>query len=148
MNEQGMKQGMNEPEVIASLMREAEVWAIVGLSNNAERAAYGVAARLQGWGKRIIPVHPSAPVVHGEIGYPDLASAHAAVGKIDVVDVFVNSALAGDVVDQAIKIGAGAVWLQLGVIDQDAAARAAEDGLKVVMDRCPAIEGRRIFAAS
>lgn len=114
-----------------------KTWAVVGLGNNPDRAAFGVAKLLQEKGHRIIPVYPRAEVVHGEIGYKTLAE----VGDpIDVVDCFVNSQLVGAVVDQAISIGAKAVWLQLDVIDHDAIARAQAAGLLTVMDKCPAIE--------
>lgn len=112
---------------------------MVGLGNNPERAAFGVAKLLQGKGHRIIPVYPRAEVVHGEIGYKTLSEIP---GSVDVVDCFVNSTLVGKVVDEAIAIGAKAVWLQLDIIDNDAMARAQAAGLLTVMDRCPAIEYR------
>ncbi|WP_166846629.1 CoA-binding protein [Isoptericola sp. BMS4] len=128
-------------ETVDRLLDSTTTWAVVGLSTNADRAAYGVARRLQQAGKRIVPVHPSAATVHGETGYATLADVPHG---IDVVDVFVRSELAGDVADQAIAVGAKAVWFQLGVIDEDAAARVRAAGLDMVMDRCPAIElGRR-----
>lgn len=114
-----------------------KTWAVVGLGNNPERAAFGVSKLLQEKGHRIIPVYPRAEIVHGEIGYKTLTEIPVA---IDVVDCFVNSNLVGKVVDQAIAIGAKAVWLQLGVIDQEAIERAKLAGLFTVMDRCPAIE--------
>ena len=87
-------------------------------------------------------MHPRAETVHGETGYSSVPDAAFAVGPIDVVDCFVNSRRVGEVVDAAIAVGAKAVWLQLGVIDEDAARRARDAGLDVVMDRCPAIEYR------
>lgn len=118
-----------------------KTWAVVGLSNNADRAAYGVADLLQKKGHQIIPVHPKAQTVHGEQGYASLA---AIPFPVDVVDVFVNSNLAGAVIDEAIGIGAKAVWLQLDVIDRDGLERAKKAGLLAVMDHCPAIEyGKR-----
>ncbi|MFJ7903769.1 CoA-binding protein [Streptomyces sp. NPDC096198] len=114
-----------------------DTWAIVGLSGNEGRAAYRVAEVLQRYGKRIVPVHPKAETVHGEQGYPSL---DAIPFPVDVVDVFVNSELAGPVADQAAAIGAQAVWFQLGVIDEEAYARTRTAGLEMVMDRCPAIE--------
>ena len=95
---------------------------------------------LQTKGRRIVPVHPAAATVHGERGYPTLAAAAAAHGAPDVVDVFVRSDLAGDVADQALAVGAGAVWFQLGVVDEAAAARVRAAGPAMVMDRCPARE--------
>ena len=114
-----------------------DTWAVVGLSTNQRRPAYGVAAVLQRFGKRIVPVHPKAETVHGEQGYPSL---DAIPFPVDVVDVFVNSDLAGPVADQAVAIGAKAVWFQLGVIDEQAYERTRAAGLEMVMDRCPAIE--------
>ncbi|MET9877818.1 CoA-binding protein [Actinacidiphila glaucinigra] len=118
-----------------------DTWAVVGLSNNASRAAYGVAAVLQRYGKRVVPVHPKAETVHGEQGYASLADVPF---PVDVVDVFVNSDLAGPVADEAVTIGAKAVWYQLGVIDEDAYRRTRDAGLLMVMDRCPAIEIPRL----
>ena len=112
---------------------------MVGLGNNPERAAFGVAKLLQDKGHRIIPVHPRAEAVHGENGYKSLIEIP---DSVDVVDCFVNSKFVGKVVDEAIAIGAKAVWLQLDVIDNEAIARAQVAGLLTVMDRCPAIEYR------
>ncbi|MGV1005534.1 MAG: CoA-binding protein [Candidatus Nanopelagicales bacterium] len=130
---------------VKDLLNSGGTWAIVGLSSNHARAAYGVAAMLQGKGIRIVPVHPHSETVHGESGYPDLPTAAAAVGAIDVVDIFVRSDLAGDVIDQAVEIGARAVWTQLGVVDEAAARRARAAGLLTVMDRCPAQEWPRLL---
>ena len=130
---------MNTTETISQIL-EFKNWAIVGLANNPDRAAFGVAKLLQSKGHQIFPVHPKAETVHGAIGYSSLSEIPV---QIDVVDCFVNSDLVGDVVDQAIAIGAKAVWLQLGVIDQAAVSRAQAAGLLTVMDRCPAIEYQR-----
>lgn len=119
------------------LTATGDTWAVVGLSDNTSRAAYGVAAVLQRFGKRVIPVHPKAETVHGEKGYASLSEIPF---PVDVVDVFVNSALAGPVADEAAAIGAKAVWFQLGVIDEAAYTRTRASGLDMVMDRCPAIE--------
>ena len=135
---------MNRPEEIRALLEDARVWFVVGLGNNPERAAYGVASFLQGIGKRIVPIYPRAEVVHGEQGYATIAEAAAAVGAPDVVDVFVRSDRAGEFADQAIAAGAKAVWFQLDVIDDDAAQRVVDAGLTMVMDRCPAIEYPRL----
>ncbi|MGW0362800.1 CoA-binding protein [Streptomyces sp. NPDC002990] len=127
-----------DPETIRKILTElGDTWAVVGLSQNQDRAAYGVARVLQRFGKRVIPVHPKAETVHGEAGYPSL---EAVPFPVDVVDVFVNSRLAGPVADRAVAIGAKAVWFQLGVIDEAAYARTRAAGLDMVMDRCPAIE--------
>ncbi|MDO8108041.1 CoA-binding protein [Isoptericola sp. b441] len=133
----------NDPQVIASLLTRPRRWAVVGLSTNTSRAAYGVSAYLQDLGHTVVPVHPKAETVHGQRGYATLAEVP---GQVDVVDVFVNSSLAGQVIDDAIAVGAGAVWLQLGVGDPDAEQRAREAGLAVVVDACPRIEGPRVGA--
>ncbi|MDJ0384846.1 CoA-binding protein [Streptomyces sp. G-G2] len=127
-----------DPATIRKILTEhGDTWAVVGLSNNSDRAAYGVARVLQRFGKRVVPVHPKAETVHGEPGYPSL---EAIPFPVDVVDVFVNSALAGQVADEAVAAGAGAVWFQLGVTDPEAFERTVAAGLDMVMDRCPAIE--------
>ncbi len=130
----------NDTDVIRRLLTDPGRWAVVGLSRNPARTAYSIAGYLQRLGKEIVAVHPRAEPVHGAQGYPRLADVP---GPVDVVDVFVNSRLAGEVVDEAITIGAKAVWLQLGVVDEDAAARARAAGLDVVMDTCPAMEAPR-----
>lgn len=130
-----------DDETIRGLLEDAHVWAIVGLGNNPARPAYGVAHFLQAHGKRIVPIHPKAARVHGEQGYAALADVPF---PVDVVDVFRRSEHAGAFADEAVAIGAGGVWFQLGVIDVAAAQRAADAGLDVVMDRCPAIEWPRL----
>ena len=124
-------------DVVRRLLASTTSWAVVGLRENPVRAAYGVARFLQQQGKRIVPVHHLPQDVHGEKGYARLADIPF---PVDVVDVFVNSRLAGDVADQAVQIGAKAVWFQLDVIDQDAYARVTAAGLDMVMDRCPVID--------
>ena len=130
---------INEQDTIDAVLA-MKTWAVVGLGNNPERAAFGVAKLLQDKGHRIIPVYPRAEIVHGETGYKTLAEIPE---SIDVVDCFVNSSLVGKVVDEAIAIGAKAVWLQLDVIDHEAIERAQKAGLLTIMDRCPAIEYQR-----
>jgi len=128
----------NDPGVIRRLLSEHGRWAVVGLSNNPRRAAVGVSRFLvESLGMEVVPVSLKGDDVHGQKGYTRLSDIP---GDIDVVDCFVNSSRVGAVVDQAIAVGARAVWLQLGVIDEDAAARAAEAGLDVVMDTCPVME--------
>ena len=112
-----------------------ETWAVVGWSPRPERDSHRIAALLESRGKRVLHVNPRAP---GAL--PDLASA----GPVDVVDIFRRADEAGAHVDEAIGLGARAVWMQLGVIDEDAAQRARDAGLAVVMDRCPAIEWPRL----
>ena len=126
---------------VRRILSDCQTWAVVGLSGNRSRAAYGVAAFLQRHGKRIVPVHPRAEAAHGEAGYATLADVPF---PIDCVDVFVNSRLAGSIADQAVGVGASAVWFQLGVVDRQAYARTTAAGLDMVMDRCPAIEWSRL----
>jgi predicted CoA-binding protein len=133
---------VNESTTVRELLEDSEVWAVVGLGLNPSRDAYGVAKFLQQHGKRVIPVHPSAATVHGELGYRTLAEVPV---PVDVVDCFVNSGRVGAIVDDAIEISALAVWMQLGVVDLAAAARAEAAGLLVVVDRCPAIDGPRLL---
>jgi uncharacterized protein len=131
-----------DPATIRKILTESgDTWAVVGLSSNERRAAYGVAEVLQRFGKRLVPVHPKAETVHGEKGYASLADIPF---EVDVVDVFVNSDLAGPVADEAVAIGAKAVWFQLGVLDEAAYDRTRAAGLDMVMDRCPAIEIPRL----
>lgn len=131
-----------DPSTVRKILTElGDTWAVVGLSTNQRRAAYGVADVLQRFGKRVVPVHPKAETVHGERGYASLAEIPF---PIDVVDVFVNSELAGAVADEAVTIGAKAVWFQLDVIDEAAYERTRAAGLAMVMDRCPAIEIPRL----
>ncbi|MFI0980320.1 CoA-binding protein [Streptomyces sp. NPDC021093] len=129
-------------DTIRKILKESgDTWAVVGLSSNQDRAAYGVARVLQRFGKRVVPVHPKAETVHGEQGY---ASLDAVPFPVDVVDVFVNSGLAGPIADEAVAVGAKAVWFQLGVVDEGAYERTRAAGLDMVMDRCPAIEIPRL----
>lgn len=129
-----------ETESVDLMLDDLETWAIVGLSGNPDRTAYEIAALLQKRGKRIVPVHPSAPTVLGEQGYATLADVPF---PIDVVDVFRKSDSAGQFADEAVAVGAKAVWFQLGVIDEAAFERTIAAGVPMVMDTCPAIEWRR-----
>jgi predicted CoA-binding protein len=129
------------PAAIADLLDNTDTWAVVGLSDNTGRPAYGVAQVLQAYGKRIVPIHPAGGTVLGETVYPTLAEVPF---PIDVVDVFRRSEAAGRFADEAVAIGARGVWFQLGVVDADAFERTRAAGLAMVMDVCPAIEwGRR-----
>lgn len=125
-----------------ALLRTGGTWAVVGLSANPGRAAYGVSRFLQGQGIRVVPVHPRAETVHGEVGYRRLADIPY---PVDVVDVFVNSSLAGEVADEALAVGARGVWFQLGVLDHAALRRVSGAGVTMVMDRCPVIEWPRLM---
>lgn len=129
---------VNDPEVIRRLLTTPARWAVVGLTNNPRRVAPSIARYLkEQLGMQILPVSLSGETLMGETGYERLDQIP---GHIDVVDCFVNSAKVGDIVDQAIEVGASAVWLQLGVVDEAAAQRAKDAGLEVVMDTCPKIE--------
>jgi predicted CoA-binding protein len=135
----------NDPAVIDRLMRTKGTWAIVGLTRNEWRSAYDVSLYVRDrMGMEIIPVNLRGDDVHGEKGYRTLAEIPAAKHPIDVVDCFVNSQKVGAVIDQAIAVGAKAVWLQLGVFDAAAVERAKAAGLDVVVNSCPAREGWRV----
>ena len=128
---------------IAALLQGARTIAMVGASDNPGRASFGVMEFLQDAGYRVLPVNPrlTGEHVHGEYVWRELAQ----IGEpIDIVDIFRRSGQAGEAVDQAIAAGAKAVWMQLGVVDEEAAARAEAAGLKVVMDHCIKIEMRRL----
>jgi predicted CoA-binding protein len=130
----------NDPNEIRTIL-DLPVWAVVGLSGDPSRPAYDVSGWLAAHGRRIVPINPLAASVHGQQGYPSLAEVPIA---IDVVDIFRRSDQAGAHVDEAIAVGAKAVWLQLGVIDEAAAQRARDAGLLVAMDTCPKIEAPRL----
>jgi uncharacterized protein len=125
--------GINDAETIRRILDECKTIAVVGLSSNLMRPSNNVSDYMQRKGYRIIPVNPNETEVLGERAYPALADVPE---KIDLVDIFRRSAEAGEVVDEAISVGAKAVWLQEGVIDNSAAQRAQDAGLLVVMDRC------------
>ena len=131
-------------ELAEQILESAEVWAVVGLGQDETKPAFGVAKILQEHGKKIIPIHPRAEVVHGEKGYKTLAEAVADGHKIDVVDCFVAAKRVGQIVDEAIALKLPTVWMQLEIIDEDAAKRAIDSQMQVIMDRCPAIEWRRL----
>lgn len=128
---------------IKALLEGARTIALVGASDRPDRPSYRVMATLQTHGYRVIPVNPqiTGEHVHGEFVFRDLSQLG---DPIDIVDIFRRSDAAGDAVDEAIAIGAKAVWMQLGVVNDAAAARAEAAGLQVVMDRCPAIEIPRL----
>jgi len=124
---------INSPETVARILGECRTIAVVGLSASTWRPSNAVAAYMKRAGYRVMPVNPNETEVFGEKSFPALAEVPE---KIDLVDIFRRSEEAGAVVDQAIAVGAKAVWLQEGVIDQAAAQRAIDAGLLVVMDRC------------
>ena len=132
---------------IAELLGSVRTIALVGASDRPDRASYGVMKYLQDHGYRVMPVNPAitGETVHGEFVWRELSE----IGEpIDMVDIFRNSEAAGEAVDAAIAAGAKAVWMQLGVVDEAAAARAEAAGLEVVMDRCPKIEIARLGLAA
>ncbi len=138
------QQRVSDPAVIRRVLTTPATWAVVGLRDNPIRPAYGVARFLQQHGKRIVPVHQHPQDVYGETAYARLADIPF---PVDVVDVFVNSSLAGSIADQAVEIGAKAVWFQLGVIDETAYERVTASGMDMVMDRCPVIDWPRLGPA-
>ena len=124
---------INSEETIRRILQECQTIAVVGLSSDTWRPSNSVSAYMRRAGYRVIPVNPNETEVFGEKAYPDLASVP---GKVELVDVFRRSDEAGKAVDEAIAVGAKAVWMQEGVIDRAAAQRALDAGLLVVMDRC------------
>jgi len=137
---------LTQDDEIARLLTETRTIALVGASDRSYRPSYGVMRTLQSHGYRVIPVNPqlAGSTINGETVVAELKDI---AGPIDLVDIFRNSAAAGEAVDAAISVGAKAVWLQLGVINPEAAARAEAAGLDVVMDRCPAIDIPRLAIA-
>ncbi len=130
-------------EDVADLLRSAKLIAMVGASDRPDRASHGVMRFLQSRGYKVVPVNPTlaGKTIHGE---PVLASLQEVQGTIDIVDIFRNGEAAGAVIDEAIAVGAKAVWTQLGVYNDAAVARAEAAGLKAVVDRCPKIEIPRL----
>ena len=131
---------------IRALLENARTIALVGASDRPDRPSYRVMATLQRHGYRVIPVNPqiTGEHIHGEFVFRELAQ----IGEpIDIVDIFRRPLAAGEAVDEAIAVGAKAVWMQLGVVNHETAARAEAAGLTVVMDRCPAIDIPRLGVA-
>jgi predicted CoA-binding protein len=132
---------MSEAAAIASLLQSAKTIAVVGLSDKPWRASHGVSEYMQRAGYRIIPVNPELTEVLGERSYPNV---EAVSEPIDIVNIFRRSELVPEIVDAAIRVGAKAVWMQEGVVHEEAAARARAAGLTVVMDRCLLKEHRKL----
>ncbi len=128
--------------VIRDVLAQPRRIAVVGCSPDPTRDSHRIALLLRQRGHTVIPVNPSAPQILGETCY---ASLRDMPGPVDMVDIFRRADQAGAVVDEALAIGAKIIWMQLGVIDYAAAARAQAAGVTVIMDRCPAIEYRRLF---
>jgi predicted CoA-binding protein len=134
---------LTRDEEIAELLRNARTIAVVGASDRPDRPSYTVMKFLQDWGYRVLPVNPQITGEHvlGEFVWRELAQLGI---PIDIVDIFRRPEMAAEAVEQAIFVGAKAVWMQIGVINEEAAALAEAAGLKVVMDRCPKIEIPRL----
>ena len=134
---------LTRDEDISDLLRNARTIAMIGASDRPDRASYGVMKFLQDRGYRVFPVNPqiTGEHVHGEFVWRELAQIGV---PIDIVDIFRRSEAAAEAIEQAIFVGAKAVWMQIGVINEEAAAKAEAAGLKVVMDRCPQIEIPRL----
>jgi predicted CoA-binding protein len=129
-------------ETIKMVLATPQTVAVIGCSPNPERDSHRIAQLLKARGHRVIPVNPGHRAILGETCY---ASLRDIPEKVDMVDIFRRSEHVAPIVDEAIEVGARIVWMQLGVIDERAATKAQSAGLTVVMDRCPAIEYRRLF---
>ena len=128
--------------IIDEILRDSHIIAVIGLSANKERPSYGVSAYLKEKGYKVIPVNPKESTILGEHCYPSLRSIE---GQVDIVDIFRSSEEVEAIVDEAIKIGAKAVWMQEGVVNEQAAKRAREAGLEVIMEMCIMKEHRKIM---
>ncbi len=130
-----------DAETLRQALLSARTIAVVGLSDRSSRPSYGVARYLQSQGYRIIPVNPNVREVLGEQAYPDLSSVQ---DPVDMVNIFRRSDKVGPIVDEAITKGVQIIWMQVGVVDEEAARRAKEAGITVVMDRCAMVDHRRL----
>ncbi|HSJ00297.1 MAG TPA: CoA-binding protein [Patescibacteria group bacterium] len=131
----------SDPKIAERILRSYRVWAVVGCSSDPTRPSHGVSRYLLSQGFGVVPVNPNEELVHGKLAYPDLRSVPADPrAPIEVVDLFRRSDAVLPHVEEAIEIGAKAIWMQLGVWNQEAAELAAHAGLLVVMNRCPAID--------
>ena len=131
----------SDPEVAERILRSFKVWAVVGCSSRPWRASFGVSRYLLSQGYGVVPINPNEELVHGKLAYPDLRSVPVDPrAPIEVVDLFRRSEHVLPHVEEAIEIGAKAIWMQLEVWNEEAAHLAADAGLLVVMDRCPAID--------
>jgi predicted CoA-binding protein len=138
----------SDPRVADRILRSYRIWAIVGCSSDPRRASHGVSRYLLGQGYGVVPVNPNEELVHGKVAYPDLRSVPTDPrATIEVVDLFRRSDAVLPHVEEAIEIGAKALWMQLGVWNLDAAELAAHAGLLVVMNRCPAIDHPAMIGA-
>jgi predicted CoA-binding protein len=138
----------SDPRVAERILRSYRAWAVVGCSSDPTRASHGVSRYLLSQGYGVVPINPNEKVVHDQPAYPDLRSVPADPhAPIEVVDIFRRPDAVLPHVEEAIEIGAKAVWMQLNVWNLDAAERAAHSGLLVVMNRCPAIDHPAMFAS-
>lgn len=135
---------MNNDDALKEILLSAKTIASVGLSSNQEKESYGVASYLKEQGYRVIPVNPTAAEILGEKAYPDLQSVPE---KIDVVQVFRKPEDVPPVVDDAIKAGAKVIWMQEGIVNEEAAQKARDAGLQVVMDACMRASHKRLIGA-
>jgi hypothetical protein len=133
---------MNNDEMMKEILLNTKTIASVGLSGNEEKVSNGVGAYLLGHGYQVIPVNPTADEILGKKSYPDLSSVPE---KIDVVQVFRRPEDVPPVVDEAIKVGAKVVWMQEGIVNEEAAQKAREAGLQVVMDACMRATHQRLI---
>lgn len=144
----GVTDPWSDPRVAERILRSYRVWAIVGCSSNPRRPSFGVSRYLLGQGYGVVPINPNEEQVHGKLAHPDLRSVPAdPVAPIEVVDIFRRPDLVLPHVEEAIDIGAKAVWMQLNVWNQEAAELATHAGLLVVMNRCPAIDHPQMVGA-
>ena len=139
-----MFENPSDDEIRALLARSKTV-AVVGLSPNAARPSHRIAKRLQEWGYRVIPVRPAVSEVLGELAYARLSDIP---DRVDLVDVFRAADEIGPIVDECIALGLPAIWIQQGIVNEPAAERASAAGMTVVMDRCIAVDRRRLVAAA
>lgn len=137
---------MNEPETIRTILENAKTIAVVGLSDRPERASFSVSQQMQRRGYRIVPINPRLSSVLGEKAYPTLDAAQAAVGTIDLVNVFRASEFVPEIVRDLIRLKIPYLWLQQGVCHDEAAQLAEAAGIKVVMDRCIYLE--KVYAGA
>jgi uncharacterized protein len=133
---------MNSDQELKDILSTTKIIASVGLSGNQQKESYGIGIYLQEQGYQVIPVNPTATEILGEKAYPDLESVPV---KIDVVQVFRKPEDVPPVVEDAIKVGAKVVWMQEGIVNEEAAKRAREAGLQVVMDACMRATHRRLI---
>jgi len=134
----------SDPEVARKILTSYNTFAIVGCSSDPDRPSHGVGLFLREQGYRVICINPNIAECFGDACYPDLRSVEE---PIDVVDIFRRSDAVGPHVDEAVDVGAKAVWMQLGVINEPAARKASDAGLDVVMDRCPAVDFPRLVGS-